>query len=229
MTSLLGARLLWVFTHPQPFRPPLGSWSDVLNPFRGPGQVRIVGLAMMGGVLLAVVSTLAFLAYHRLPVLRYADVLAPSVVLGAGITRLGCFLNGCCHGIACDYPWAVRFPEGSQAALLFPDTAVHPTQLYASGLALLSFGCLLWLARREPLPGTVFFAFLVLAGTGRIANDFFRYYETNMVVAAAGGWILNLNQLIALAFAVAGLVGLAWLARAPADSGWDPRHRASNQ
>ena len=33
-----------------------------------------------------------------LPVLRYADVAAPSVALGEAITRIGCFLNGCGGG-----------------------------------------------------------------------------------------------------------------------------------
>jgi phosphatidylglycerol:prolipoprotein diacylglycerol transferase len=31
------------------------------------------------------------------------------------IGRIGCFLNGCCFGGACDLPWAVRFPYGSPA------------------------------------------------------------------------------------------------------------------
>ena len=43
------------------------------------------------------------------------DVAAPAVAIGAAVGRIGCFLNGCCHGSVCDLPWAVRFPAGSHA------------------------------------------------------------------------------------------------------------------
>jgi phosphatidylglycerol:prolipoprotein diacylglycerol transferase len=46
----------------------------------------------------------------------------PSVILGMGIGRIGCFLSGCCFGQLCTtgagdkaLPWAVRFPYGSPA------------------------------------------------------------------------------------------------------------------
>ena len=41
------------------------------------------------------------------------DVIAPSMVLGLAIGRLGCLLNGCCYGGQCDLPWAMTFPYGS--------------------------------------------------------------------------------------------------------------------
>ena len=32
------------------------------------------------------------------------------LLLGMAIGRIGCFLNGCCYGGACELPWAVTFP-----------------------------------------------------------------------------------------------------------------------
>jgi phosphatidylglycerol:prolipoprotein diacylglycerol transferase len=213
VSSILGARLLWVMTHLAVFRPPLGSWLDAVNPFQGPAGFGIVGLSMLGGVVLAVLSAVAFFAYHRLPLLPYVDVVIPSVLLGEGITRIGCFLNGCCHGLACTVPWGVRFPDGSPAAALFPGAAVHPTQLYASLLGFGSFAFLIWLARRRPPPGAIFFSSLILVGGYRILLDFFRYYESQVILFRTAGVDFNINQLIGLGLVLAGIAGFAVLRR----------------
>jgi phosphatidylglycerol:prolipoprotein diacylglycerol transferase len=213
VSSILGARLLWVVTHPAVFRSPEVGWLDALNPFQGAGGGGVVGLSMLGGVVLAVLSTVAFFAYHRLPVLPHADVIMPSVVLGEGITRIGCFLNGCCHGLVCSAPWGVRFPGGSPAAVLFPGEAVHPTQIYASLLGFASFAFLVWLARRRPFPGAVFFTSLVLLGGYRIALDFVRYYESQIILFRAAGAGFTVSQLIGLGLVLAGIAGIAVLGR----------------
>lgn len=56
----------------------------------------------------------------------YLDIAMPSLAWGLAITRIGCFLNGCCWEAVCvderdparlrpALPWAVRFPYGSPA------------------------------------------------------------------------------------------------------------------
>jgi phosphatidylglycerol:prolipoprotein diacylglycerol transferase len=208
VSSIVGARLFWVVTHLGVFHGPQASWLDAVNPFQGGGFSR-GGLSMLGGVVLALVSSFAFFAYRRLPVWPHVDVIMPSVPLGEGITRIGCFLNGCCFGRVCTAPWGVRFPEGSPAALLFPGAAVHPTQIYASLLGFASFALLVWLARRRPPPGVVFFASLVLVGGYRIALDFVRYYESEVIVLRAAGMDITINQVISLVLVLAGVVGVA--------------------
>ena len=147
-TSLVGARLLWVVTHLEVFRGPGGGWLQAMNPFGG-GRGGYTGLSMMGGVVLATVSSLAYLAWRGLPLLRTADLLAPSVLLGEGITRIGCFLNGCCFGDPCRLPWGVSFPGPRAGQMGSPPWAdqvvrglidrsaawslpVHPTQIYSA-------------------------------------------------------------------------------------------------
>jgi phosphatidylglycerol:prolipoprotein diacylglycerol transferase len=213
VSSILGARLLWVVTHPAAFRPPQGTWLDAVNPFQGDGSFGVVGLSMLGGVVLALLCSVAFFAYRRLPVLPHVDVIMPSVLLGEGITRIGCFLNGCCHGLVCTAPWGVRFPEGSPAAVLFPGAAVHPTQLYASLLGFAGFALLVWLARRRPFPGAVFFSSIVLVAGYRIALDFVRYYESQVIVFRAAGVDITINQLISLGLVLAGIAGIAVFGR----------------
>lgn len=80
------------------------------------------GLVVYGAFVGGVIAAGVFFARHKLPVLRFADIIAPSLVLGLALGRIGCFLNGCCYGGVCDYPWAVSFPLGSPVYL---DQASH--------------------------------------------------------------------------------------------------------
>jgi len=208
-TSILGARLLWVFTHLDEFRAPKGVWSDAFNPFRGGGYVGFAGLSVLGGVVLATVSALAYLASKKMPVLESADVLAPSAALGEGITRIGCFLNGCCHGLPCDGWFCVRFPDGSPSNLAFHGATVHPTQLYASAAGFVFFVLLSLLLRKRPFAGAVFAAFLVLEGVERILLDTVRHQDASVVWFQIGGSPFTANQGVSVAMLLAGVA--AWL------------------
>jgi len=210
VTSLVGARLFYVVTHPELFSPPRGAWTDAFNPFQGGGRVGLVGLSMMGGVVLALAGGLLAMRWRGLPVGRTADVVVPSVALGEGITRIGCFLNGCCFGLACDWPWGVRFPADSAVAQLFPERALHPTQLYASLLGFAGFALLVWWDRRKPFDGAVFAAFLVLLPGARIAVDLVRWYEPQVILGRAGGLHFTMNQAVCLGLVAVG-AGILWL------------------
>ena len=78
-------------------------------------DLRQGGLEVYGGVITAMVLAVFYLAVRRHSVRWYMDILAPSLALGMGLGRIGCFLNGCCWGTVCDQPWAVQFPFGSNA------------------------------------------------------------------------------------------------------------------
>ncbi len=211
VAALVGSRLLYAVTHVELLRDPETGWTDVVNPFQSAGGAGAVGLSMMGGVVLATLAGVAYVRWKRLPLLPLADVVAPSALLGEAITRIGCFLNGCCHGVVCSLPWGVRFPKG-QAALHFPGEAVHPTQLYTSLLAFVGFLGLLALARRRPAPGVVFCAFLALWGGIRFGVDFVRWYEEGSILFHAGGVAFTIHQAIALGMVLAGGLGLRWIA-----------------
>jgi phosphatidylglycerol:prolipoprotein diacylglycerol transferase len=215
VSSIVGSRLFYVLTHIERFRPPHGSWVDVFNPFQA-GSVGITGLSMSGGVFLAVVSTLLFFRLRRLPVLPYVDAIAPSVPLGEGITRIGCFLNGCCFGTPSHLPWAVHFPPGSPAVAVYGDAAVHPAQLYSSLAGFASFAVLIWIAGSARRDGTVFFAFLALWGVTRMLLDLVRHYGKSAILAHLGGIGVTMSQGFALSLAVAGLLGIVLMGRASA-------------
>jgi phosphatidylglycerol:prolipoprotein diacylglycerol transferase len=201
VSSLVGSRVLWVVTHPDAFRPPHGSWTDAFG---------LAGLSMQGGLVASAVTCLLWIAYRRGPILRTTDLCLTSVAVGESITRIGCFLNGCCYGVASDVPWAVHFPEGSLPWQVLGDAALHPTQLYAAAGSLGLFAALsAWLAR-EPAPGAVAAGWLIGAAVLRVAVDAFRWYEPEVTLATLGGVAITVNTPVSLAMLAAG--ALLWIA-----------------
>ncbi|MBI3039031.1 prolipoprotein diacylglyceryl transferase, partial [bacterium] len=84
------------------------------------------GLTFYGCGFSSLAFDLIFLRINNLPYFRVMDCVGMGLPLGIAFSRVGCFLNGCCYGIPCDYPWGVVFPKIS------PQTPLHPTQLYES-------------------------------------------------------------------------------------------------
>jgi len=79
------------------------------------------GLTYYGGFLLGMPCTVLYGVWKKMPVLRSMDIVAPCLMIGLGIGRIGCFLNGCCWGGVCPpgFPHAlsVQFPYDSPAYL----------------------------------------------------------------------------------------------------------------
>lgn len=114
VTGVLGARLSHVLENFSDFtRPELGVLGNLKNIF----NMRSGGLTYYGGFLLAVPCTLAYGYLKKVPLRLGVDIIAPCLMVGLGFGRIGCYLNGCCHGAKCDLPWAVHFPYNSNAYL----------------------------------------------------------------------------------------------------------------
>jgi phosphatidylglycerol---prolipoprotein diacylglyceryl transferase len=123
----------------------------------------------------------------RVPLRWTMQLVAPALAAAYALGRVGCFLVNDDYGRPTSLPWAVKFPQGlppSTAGNLHglfgvpvppgidPSTvlAVHPTQLYETGLMLLAFFAL-WAWRRRAKPiGWLFGVYLVFAGIERLPH-----------------------------------------------------------
>lgn len=165
------------------------NFSDVLKDpfgmiFSGSGLVFLGGL--MGGTL----GVTWVIHKNQLKWLRIGDIVAPLLILGYGIGRVGCFFVGDDYGIPTHKPWGIIFEnglppttyqtfkyyypwislEGFEQGLL----AVYPTQLMETGIALLIF-IFLWKKRKTiSFEGQLFFTYLILAGLERFFIEFIR-------------------------------------------------------
>jgi len=201
--AVAGSRALYVLTHLDEFR------GDSVGIF----MIWTGGLSMYGGLLAAIVGGIAFIKLRGDPVWRVTDVVAPSIALGEAITRIGCFMNGCCFGTPTRLPWGVVFPPDSFSATVFRDIPIHPSQIYSSILALLIFLFLLWFDRRKRFEGQLFWMCLLLLAAARGLVDFTRYYGRSDCIGQAGGLTFTDNQLIVAGIIVLSIVMMRILRR----------------
>ncbi|HEU0302219.1 MAG TPA: prolipoprotein diacylglyceryl transferase [Longimicrobium sp.] len=174
------------------------------------------GLVWYGGFIGGALGVLFRLWQLKLPVWKFADVIAPALALGYAIGRLGCFLVGDDYGGPSDAPWAVAFPQGappSTAGSLrafgvdvpasIPDgtvMAVHPTQLYEVGMTLIILAILIRLRPRlAAVPGQLFLVWLCLAGVERFIVEIFRAKDDRFL------GVFSVAQLISLLMIATGI------------------------
>lgn len=171
LVGILGAHLLHVALNPGRY---LAGFDGTLRGL-GMTMLRIVlplegGLIYYGGLVGAVVFLLLYSRKRRLGFIDLLDFMAPVGCLGLAVTRVGCFLNGCCYGRPSSLPWAVSYPPGSLPhveqrvfGLVGADEAslpIHPVQLYELVVATALFAILwLWYPRRR-FAGEISLAFL---------------------------------------------------------------------
>jgi len=130
------------------------------------------GLAIHGAIIGGVVGLYLFARKNGVKFLVLANLLAPILLLGQAIGRLGCFLNGCCYGLSTNVRWGVMFPKNSFAYYQFGFHAVHPTELYELSLNLIGF-VVLWSVRKN-VRNYLFSLYLMYYGAVRFIVSFFR-------------------------------------------------------
>lgn len=193
IAAILGSRLYYVLLHFEEFSDNLFS---IINPFQG-DVVGIGGLVMYGGFIGAIIAAFIFFKLRKLPFLPYADALAPGVGFGIMLTRIGCFLNGCCYGAAGHGSLSVGFPLSSPAGMYqshIHAAGLYPAQLFESFGGLLIGVIILLVGRMKPFTGLQFYLVGLLYSILRFVVDFSRYYSANEHVGP-----LSHNQTVCIA------------------------------
>lgn len=191
LSAIVGARTYYVLLHFDEFQ---GDLISIVNPFHG-GAVGIGGLVMYGGFIGAILASILYFSINKRPFLPYADASAPSVALGVALTRIGCFLNGCCYGSGVAHG-GISFPMSSAAGLYQHEihaAGLYPSQLYESAGGLLIVIALLLIGKKMPYRGFLFYSLGLLYSVLRFIVDFSRFYGTN---ERLGG--LSHNQIVCI-------------------------------
>ena len=148
------------------------------------------GLAIYGGLIGGFIGVVWYLKKHKINVSHVADAVAPALIIGYGVGRIGCQLSGDGDwGIVNeltqpswwflpDWLWAYDYPqnvlnnglpiegcEGNYCRALAK--AVFPTPMYEMVMAFAIAGILWALRKRLPVPGMLFCVYLILNGFER--------------------------------------------------------------
>jgi phosphatidylglycerol:prolipoprotein diacylglycerol transferase len=125
--GILGARIVYVteYWH-RDFWPVYERTQELRSLIFAVVNVPAGGLVVYGSFVGGMIGLALFWWRYRIPLLATADLIAPSMLLGLTLGRVGCMLNGCCYGGPCDLPWSVTFPWNSP---------VHQHEVVDEGLA----------------------------------------------------------------------------------------------
>ncbi|MGI6343580.1 MAG: prolipoprotein diacylglyceryl transferase [Bacillota bacterium] len=152
-------------------------------------QFRSGGLAIHGSLIAGALVAWLYTRRNKVSFFRWADVIAPSVILGQAIGRWGNFFNQEAYGRETALPWAM-YIDGAYR---------HPTFLYESLWNLGVFAFLLWQRRRTKFEGEVLLWYLVLYSVGRF---FIEGLRTDSLYLGP----FRIAQLVSLASVVIGAV-----------------------
>jgi phosphatidylglycerol:prolipoprotein diacylglycerol transferase len=176
-------------------------WDDFIYGWHADG-IRSLreGFVFYGGFVFATLAAVVYARLKKLPMMKLADVFAPSIALGHAFGRMGCFFNGCCYGKACSLPWAVTFPPPHVKAGI----PVHPTEIYEAIGNLGIFAGLSLVYRHKRFEGQVWWLYVLSYGVLRLLVEAFRGdYDTFYFGVLTIGQIVAITMIVVAALALA--------------------------
>lgn len=182
--GILGARVAYV----------AANWDVYARDLVGIVRIDRGGLIFYGGFIGGALAIFLLGMRRRENLLALADFVVSGIPLGHAFGRVGCFLNGCCHG---DWTslWIGQLAGGRQ-----------PTQLYEALGNVIVYYFLARIYARRVFSGQVVCLYLMAYPALRFLMEFIRGDERQMLGP------LSLAQWISGALLVCG-AGLWWLCR----------------
>ncbi len=215
VAALIGGRLYHV----------IDQWDRYKDDFAAIVLPPYSGLGVYGGVVTGFVAGILYARWKRQPILTWADVAAPGILVMQAIARWGNFFNQELHGPPTSLPWGIAIECGNRTATWacppLGDTPVdahfHPLFLYESLSGALGAILLLVLARRARRlrPGDIVLLFFAWYGSTRFLLEPLR---TN-------NWTffdVPVASIISATFVLGALAAMAWRHRPGADAGEPP-------
>ncbi|WP_092401784.1 MULTISPECIES: prolipoprotein diacylglyceryl transferase [Candidatus Ichthyocystis] len=103
------------------------------------------GMSFHGGLAGVIISVIIMSYQHKLDFIRTIEFVAPSVIPGYALGRIGNFINSELIGKPTEVPWAVVFPHVDYVPR-------HPSQIYQAGIDGILFFIIMWAFTLKPRP-----------------------------------------------------------------------------
>lgn len=164
--AIVGAKLLYVLVSYDPSE----VWSNIKS-----GDLSFItdgGFVFYGGLIAGIGGAFLGARLAKARIRDYIRIIVPALPLGHAFGRVGCFLAGCCYGVAYDGLFSVSYPNS--IAGLSPDISVFPVQLLEAALNLLVCGVLLAFDKKRKSAPEVLALYLILYSAERFFLEFLR-------------------------------------------------------
>ncbi|MDA9552963.1 prolipoprotein diacylglyceryl transferase [Emcibacteraceae bacterium] len=135
------------------------------------------GMSFHGGFIGVCIATILFCRYHKIPLFRFADIIACASPIGLMLGRLANFINGELFGRVTDSPLGMVFPRGGPLPR-------HPSQLYEAMLEGLLLFLILYVVynytKARHKPGLITGLFIIGYASARTFVEQFREPDTHL-------------------------------------------------
>jgi phosphatidylglycerol:prolipoprotein diacylglycerol transferase len=216
--GIVGARLFYLIQYGNHVFDGVPVWKWPLVAINLPGG----GIVLYGALLGGAAGYFSFCYFRGIRPLGLADLVVPSVFVGIGFGRIGCFLYGCCYGRETTLPWGVHFPRESSAFsslvekhLLKTESIctppLHPTQIYSSIDGFFIAAVTMWYFGHRRRNGEVLSVALIIYPITRFCMELLRADEVGKF-----GTTLTISQWISIALFLLNIPYMIYLSRLPA-------------
>ncbi len=206
LAGIVGARIFSVFESSD-------SWNEfIAHPWAT--LFSRTGFAYYGGLIFGTIAGVIFIKRKALPIRAVLDAVAPAIMIGYAIGRIGCQLSGDGDwGIAADmaskpnwlplWLWAQTY-EHNIAGVVIAAPGVYPTPIYETIMSLIAFAILWSVCKHSRQSGWLFSLFLVLSGIERFLIELIRVNATIEI----GGLKATQAEIISSLLVLCGTSGL---------------------
>jgi phosphatidylglycerol:prolipoprotein diacylglycerol transferase len=203
LAGIIGARIFHLLEYPAQFL--ADPWGMIFTRS---------GFTIYGGLLFGLGAGALHARWRRIAIAPLADALAPALMLGYAIGRVGCQVSGDGDwGIVANmalrptwlptWLWAQTY-ENNIAGVIIAPPGVYPTPIYETLMSLIVFA-ILWSVRRHPhRAGWLFALFLLLCGIERFLIELIRVNAHIRLL----GIEATQAEIVSVLFMVAGAAGL---------------------
>lgn len=162
------------------------------NKFKDNIDFKKIGLSSYGAIIGILILLIIFAKQYKKNFKDLINNILPAVPLMYGISKIGCFLAGCCYGIKYNGPLNITYKYSLSAP---KNISLLPIQIIETITFILIY---LYISKKKKENKNIIGITLLLCGLSKFLLDYLRMNHINK--------ILTVNQIVSIPFIIIGLI-----------------------
>lgn len=162
------------------------------NKFKDNIDFKKIGLSSYGAIIGILILLIIFAKQYKKNFKELINNILPAIPLMYGISKIGCFLAGCCYGIKYNGPLSITYKYSLSAP---KNISLLPIQIIETITFILIY---LYISKKKKENKNIIGITLLLCGLSKFLLDYLRMNHINK--------ILTVNQIVSIPFIIIGLI-----------------------
>ena len=151
-----------------------------------------IGLSSYGAAIGIIILLIIFAKQYKKNVKELINNILPAIPLMYGISKIGCFLAGCCYGIKYNGPLSITYKYSLSAP---KNISLLPIQIIETITFILIY---LYISKKKKENKNIIGITLLLCGLSKFLLDYLKMNHIDK--------ILTVNQIVSIPFIIIGLI-----------------------